>query len=71
LKLKKINNQVWRFIMALALAGGMAILFSACAGPKKVAFKTVYFPPPPDEPRLQYLTSIKDSIFWWKKVLSG
>jgi DNA-binding beta-propeller fold protein YncE len=67
LKHFKINIPVRRFVMTLAMAGGLAFLLTACAGPKKEIAKTVFFPPPPDEPRLQFLTSFKDSNFLEEK----
>lgn len=36
-------------------------LVSGCAGNKTANVETVFFPPPPDEPRIQYLTGISDS----------
>jgi hypothetical protein len=57
---------------ALAVLG----LLSACAGPKKEAMKTVFFPPLPDEPHIQFLTAINDSSFLedtsiFKSLVSG
>lgn len=43
--------------------GAAAVLLAACSAPQKATVKTIFFPSPPDEPRLQYLTSISNSKF--------
>ena len=49
------------------IAIAVLFLLSACAGSKMDAQKTVFFPPLPDEPRVQFLTAINDSSFLEEK----
>jgi DNA-binding beta-propeller fold protein YncE len=53
------------FVKALILAGTLSFFLMACSGPQKVITKTVFYPP--DEPRLQYLTSFSNSQFMEEK----
>src|SRR5512137_2702785 len=51
-------QQLSRFLM---LAVVSIFLLAACSSQKEVIQKPVFFPPPPDEPRLQFLTGFEDS----------
>jgi len=43
------------------IAGSLISLLAGCAGESKTAKRSVFFPPAPNLPRLQYLTGISDS----------
>jgi len=60
-KAMKMNRNCFNFTNALAVAG--IILFAAgCAtAPRNPGPKYNFFPPPPDSPRLQYLTSFSSA----------
>lgn len=45
----------------LILASVMSIFITGCASPVKGRGRSLFFPPPPSEPRLQFLTSISSS----------
>lgn len=69
------NSSVPRSTLALLVVVILSLL-SACSGPKKEMMKPVFFPPLPDEPHVQYLTSINDSSFqeetsFFKTLISG
>jgi len=66
-----------RYLRTTLALFSVAVLFllSACAGPKEV-LKPVFFPPLPDEPHIQFLTSINESSFMedtslFKSLVSG
>jgi len=46
------------------------LLLTACSGTNKAELKTVFFPPLPDEPRIQYLTSFNSNAFLTKEKSS-
>ena len=53
-------------IASLLFTGITFLMLAACSGPTKVELKTVFFPPIPDEPRIQYLTSFNSNGFLTK-----
>jgi hypothetical protein len=47
--------------------GGLALavaLLAGCGGGKQAERPPVFYPPPPDAPRLQYLLTITDAKEW-------
>lgn len=48
-------------VKPLLLMTLLAGLLSGCAGKTAAPTETVFFPPPPDDPHIQYLTGISDS----------
>ena len=51
------HEMSWRLLLLFLLF----IFLSGCAGKSVTQSGPVFFPPPPDEPRIQYLTGINDS----------
>ncbi|HBA89352.1 MAG TPA: hypothetical protein DCZ75_15605 [Geobacter sp.] len=46
---------------AAVVAGALLAILAGCAGAQKTSSATVFFPPPPNLPRLQYLTGFSNS----------
>jgi len=57
-------------ISLVLFTGVTFLILAACSGPAKVELKTVFFPPLPDEPRIQYLTSFNSNGFITKEKSS-
>lgn len=55
-----MHSRTYRAAIAV-IAGSLLSLLAGCAGASKTANKSVFFPPAPNLPRLQYLTGISDS----------
>ena len=55
-----MHSRTYRTAVAV-IAGSLISLLAGCAGESKTAKRSVFFPPAPNLPRLQYLTGISDS----------
>ena len=55
-----MHSRTYRTAIAV-IAGSLLSLLAGCAGESKTAKRSVFFPPAPNLPRLQYLTGISDS----------
>ena len=74
--LKPYRLSKYRLIRPLILLLMVLIFVTACSGSKQEVMKTVFFPPLPDEPRLQFLTAFGDSSIledtsMFKSLVSG
>lgn len=58
--MQKKESRCRRAALAI-ITGSLLAVLSGCAGQAKVAKGPVFFPPPPNLPRLQYLTGISNS----------
>jgi len=67
-KASMIQSRLSRIVVTAVFWGGIALSLAACSTTQKAASKgPVFFPPLPDEPRVQYLTSFNSSGFLQKE----
>lgn len=68
--MEQIKNLILSRFNSLFFTGALLLTLSACSTAPKQELKTVFFPPLPDEPRLQYLTSFNSNGFLTKEKSS-
>ena len=59
MKNQRLSSRHWFFSVFLCF--GAVTLFAGCAGPAGVDTSPIFFPPAPNPPRIQYLTSFDDA----------
>ena len=57
----RLVTSLTRLVKSLSLLAALACLLTACATQKELPKGPFFFPPPPDEPRIQFLTGFGDS----------
>ena len=66
----QFKNPILSRVTSLFFTGVIFLALLACSATPKQELKTVFFPPLPDEPRIQYLTSFNSNGFLTKEKSS-
>ena len=61
MKNSKLRLPLWGVVLSVVILSGLLLLGGCQPAPKKAAARPVFFPEPPDTPRLQFLTGISGS----------